>query len=182
MSDRRGRSSFHPLPESSPRQALPDTVRLSARNACRGQVQIRHTRDMPDVLDGIGAAMSVEGYPQHDRFAVRLALEEAIVNAIKHGNRNDESKHVRIWWRVCAVRVKIVVADEGRGFDPSRVPDPTAAENLERSSGRGLLLMRTLMTWVRHSRGGACLAMSKTRTATPQETHGRVDPLEVGQE
>ena len=67
-----------------------------------------------------------------DIFGVRLALEEALVNAIKHGNQMDRSKKVTIVSVVQSERIEIHVTDEGIGFDPGDVPDPTAIENLER--------------------------------------------------
>src|SRR5438552_13832575 len=77
---------------------------------------------------------------EKDIFGIRLALEEALVNAIKHGNQMDRSKKVAIVSRVEAERFEIHITDEGNGFDPGDVPDPTAVENIERPCGRGLML------------------------------------------
>lgn len=77
---------------------------------------------------------------------IKLAVEEALVNAIKHGNQLDRAKQVRVRYRVDALEFVIEVEDEGPGFKPSDVPDPTAPENLDRPCGRGLLLMRHYMT------------------------------------
>ena len=68
----------------------------------------------------------------HEIFSIKLALEEALVNAIKHGNQMDRDKKVLIAYRFVADRFDIRIADEGTGFDPADVPDPTAIENLER--------------------------------------------------
>jgi serine/threonine-protein kinase RsbW len=100
-------------------------------------------------------------YHDHDIFCVRLALEEALVNAIKHGNQMDRSKSVRISYRVGPDRFDIQITDEGSGFDPEEVPDPTAAENLERPTGRGLMLMRYYMSHVTFNAQGNCVHMSK---------------------
>jgi len=97
----------------------------------------------------------------HEVFSIKLALEEALINAIKHGNQMDRAKKVRVLYRVNADRFEVRVSDEGAGFDPSDVPDPTAVENLERPCGRGLMLMRHYMTEVVYSQSGNCVAMSK---------------------
>jgi serine/threonine-protein kinase RsbW len=98
---------------------------------------------------------------EKDVFGIRLALEEALVNAIKHGNQMDRSKRVFVSYRLEGNRFEIVIRDEGGGFDPEDVPDPTAVENLERPCGRGLMLMRHYMTEVSYSQGGNVVTMSK---------------------
>jgi len=94
-------------------------------------------------------------------FALRLALEEALVNAIKHGNQMDRSRNVLISYRFLSDRFEIQITDEGTGFDPEDVPDPTAFENLERPCGRGLMLMRHYMTKVAYNERGNSVTMSK---------------------
>jgi len=94
-------------------------------------------------------------------FSIKLALEEALINAIKHGNQMDRSKKVQVLYRVAAGFFEVRVTDEGSGFDPNDVPDPTAVENLERPCGRGLMLMRHYMSEVVYNRTGNCVAMSK---------------------
>ncbi|MCA9097749.1 MAG: ATP-binding protein, partial [Planctomycetaceae bacterium] len=76
-------------------------------------------------------------FSSRDLFGMRLALEEALVNAIKHGNRMDRNKHVEIFCQIHETSVHIEVEDEGPGFQLSDVPDPTSDENLERPCGRG---------------------------------------------
>ena len=97
----------------------------------------------------------------HEVFSIKLALEEALINAIKHGNQMDRAKKVRVLYRVLPYHFEVEVKDEGPGFDPSDVPDPTAVENLERPCGRGLMLMRHYMTEVEYRRGGSSVVMSK---------------------
>ncbi len=98
---------------------------------------------------------------EKDIFGIRLALEEALVNAIKHGNQMDRTKNVVVAYSIGADRFEIVIRDEGPGFDPEDVPDPTAVENLERPCGRGLMLMRYYMTEVNYSDRGNVVTMSK---------------------
>jgi serine/threonine-protein kinase RsbW len=97
----------------------------------------------------------------HDIFSIRLALEEALVNAIKHGNQSDPAKKVRVSYRLLADRFEVAISDEGTGFNPDDVPDPTAAENLERPCGRGLMLMRHYMSEVHYNDRGNAVTMSK---------------------
>ena len=97
----------------------------------------------------------------HEVFSIKLALEEALINAIKHGNQMDQSKKVHVHYRVSPDRFEVRVSDEGPGFDPSDVPDPTAVENLERPCGRGLMLMRHYMNDVAYTGRGNCVTMSK---------------------
>jgi serine/threonine-protein kinase RsbW len=86
------------------------------------------------------------GYSKEALHGVRLSLEEALINAIKHGNQLAKDKRVYVRFRLDERSFDIEIRDEGPGFDPDDVPDPTAPENLERPCGRGLLLMRHYMT------------------------------------
>ena len=87
-------------------------------------------------------AVSLHGYSEECTFAIRLALEEALTNAIKHGNGEDPGKCVQVRFDVDDERVMITVRDQGKGFDSEGLPDPTADENLEKPAGRGVMLMR----------------------------------------
>lgn len=98
----------------------------------------------------LDAALERSGYAAAERFAVRLALEEGVANAINHGNRGRTGRKVVVECGVDAEQVLVAIEDEGEGFDPAVVPDPTEEANLEIPSGRGLMLMRAYMTEVRH--------------------------------
>ncbi len=102
-------------------------------------------------------------YDAKSQFAIRLALDEAACNAMRHGNAGDPAKHVTFEWRITDEQVTISVSDEGPGFDPDAVPDPTVEENLSRPCGRGVMLMRQYMTQVRYSDHGRCVTMVKRR-------------------
>jgi serine/threonine-protein kinase RsbW len=108
--------------------------------------------------------MEEHGWNEHDRFSVQLALEEGIVNAIKHGNRFDPAKTVYFNCRLSAEKIKIEIADQGAGFDPAAVPDCTCPDRLEVPSGRGLLLMRSFMCHVEYEDGGTRLVMEKQKS------------------
>ena len=99
----------------------------------------------------------------HDIFGVHLAVEEALANAIHHGNRLDASKSVRVVFKVSPTRVRIEVHDEGQGFRPADVPDPTDDEHLNVPNGRGVMLMRSYMSLVEYNETGNCVIMEKER-------------------
>lgn len=86
------------------------------------------------------------GFPEKVVFGIKLALEEAIVNAIKHGNQMDRNKKVHVSYTINNEHFLIQIRDEGPGFCPDEIPDPTSPENLERPCGRGLFLMKAYMT------------------------------------
>jgi len=98
---------------------------------------------------------------------VSVAIRESVINAIKHGNRNDASKHVFVEFETATVDVPaltIRVRDQGEGFDPETVADPLAPENLLKSSGRGIFLIRNFMDDVQLQRapqGGMEICMVK---------------------
>ena len=99
---------------------------------------------------------------------VGVAVRESVINAIKHGNREDRRKHVTVEFtlepRRRAERLVVSVLDEGQGFDPSSIGDPLAPENILKSSGRGIFFMRSFMDDVsieRRPEGGMIVRMSK---------------------
>ena len=94
------------------------------------------------------------GYPTASQFAVRLAFEEAILNGLKHGHKDKPDTPVRVEWEADESRIRMRVTDEGPGFDPHGVPDPTDPDRIELPSGRGLLLMRAYMTSVDYNETG----------------------------
>jgi len=121
-----------------------------------------------DVQKRILADIQKKGFRGQSFFAINLALEEALTNAIKHGNRLDPRKKVRVEAKVTPKRVEIMVEDEGPGFDRGNVADPTSEENLEKCSGRGILLMEAYMSRVTWDRGGRRVRMVKVNE--PEQT------------
>ncbi|MDA0295774.1 MAG: ATP-binding protein [Planctomycetota bacterium] len=93
-------------------------------------------------------ALKTSGYDEGQIFAIRLAMEEAIANGFRHGNDGDPRKTVKITHVINTTDLQVSIEDEGTGFDPEAVPDPTEDANLEIPSGRGLMLMRAYMTEV----------------------------------
>jgi serine/threonine-protein kinase RsbW len=118
------------------------------------------------VQDEIEEALVSAKYGDRDIFSIKLALEEALVNAIKHGNQMDPDKKVTVWYSVTNDRFEVKITDDGPGFNPQDVPDPTAPENLERPCGRGLLLIRNFMTEVNYHGRGNVVTMAKVRNGS----------------
>lgn len=114
-----------------------------------------------EVQRAIMDAVAAHGYSENGIFAIKLSLEEALVNAIKHGNKLDPKKRVRVQANVDDKQCEIVIEDQGPGFDRAKVPDPTADENLTKCSGRGLLLIEAYMTSVQYSKGGRRVRLLK---------------------
>ena len=127
---------------------------------------VHDAAEMEAMIEDVVGELSGAGFGRKETFAVRLALEEAVVNAIKHGHHNDPSRTVRVRYHVTPTCVLAEVEDEGPGFRPEDVPDPRRPENLERDSGRGLLLMRSYMTWVRYNETGNRVTLCKRHTAS----------------
>ncbi|MEX0939683.1 MAG: ATP-binding protein [Pirellulales bacterium] len=107
--------------------------------------------------------LAQQGWSERAIYAVRISLEEALANAIKHGNCLDCSKCVHVACKLSDKTVRIEISDEGIGFDPQEVPDPTHPENLESPCGRGILLMRNYMSRVEYNPCGNHVVMEKDR-------------------
>ena len=113
------------------------------------------------IVERIMNAVADCGFSTRDTFGIRLSVDEAVINAIKHGNQFSPDKTVRIDFRSSEQGVRIEIEDQGPGFRPEDVPDPTADENLERPCGRGLMLMREFMTHVEFNPKGNRVILEK---------------------
>ena len=100
-------------------------------------------------------------YGESSLHAIHLALEEGLINAVKHGNKHDAKKTVHVEAKVTDKATEIVIEDQGKGFARKHVPDPCAKENLLKPSGRGILLMEAYMDKVTYSLGGRRVRMIK---------------------
>ena len=110
-----------------------------------------------DLLEQLGR----HGWCPSDIFAIHLAAEEAIVNAIVHGNKLDTAKRVHVACEVGPELVRIRITDQGAGFDPAQVPDCTLDERLEVPSGRGVMLMKSFMTRIEYNATGNSVLLEK---------------------
>jgi len=131
-------------------------------------VRVPNRRDEIDrAEEQLLAALARHGYGDSARFAVRLAVEEAISNAFNHGHRGLPAQTpVRFDFTVGPAEVLLEVEDQGPGFRPAEVPDPTSDENLELPSGRGPLLMRAYMASVEYAGRGNIVRMVYRRPAS----------------
>ena len=138
---------------------------LEERIAFKMPSDLRH---LDGVLDYLNERMLRLRIVNTDDSEVLIALDEAIVNAIKHGNKCDPRKAVHIVAEFSADGVRFIVADEGAGFELEKVPDPTEPCRLLEPSGRGLLLINHIMDEVRFNQCGNRLEMFKRPVDKPQ--------------
>jgi serine/threonine-protein kinase RsbW len=124
------------------------------------------------VTDELLEQLGVHGWPSDDVFAIHLAAEEALVNAVVHGNQLDPKKAVHVECHVSPELVRLTVTDEGAGFDPESLPDCTLEERLEAPSGRGVMLMRSFMTRVEYNAKGNRVVLEKRRGDKPAADSG----------
>ncbi len=104
------------------------------------------TLDSVDQAEELTAAAAERaGFEDEDLMKIGMAIREAMVNAVVHGNQYNVNKRVRFSIAVTRDTFTITIADEGTGFDFGHIPDPLAPENLLRTSGRGIFLMRSFM-------------------------------------
>lgn len=112
----------------------------------------------------IAGILNRSGVSEEIAFAVDMAIREAVTNAVLHGNKQDQAKFVRVTAKNSPDRLEISVDDEGAGFNPAVVPDPTATENILKSSGRGIFFMSNFMDdveWLIRPGGGTTVRMTK---------------------
>ena len=125
------------------------------------------------VCEQVLSKLKANGFDKDDIFAVHLALEEAFLNAVKHGNKMDPNKEVKIDYSVALDKIEISMTDEGEGFEPASVADPRFGESLYKPGGRGLLLMNSYMDMVTFNEKGNGLYMvrykEKPRLAKSQD-------------
>jgi len=121
--------------------------------------------EMLDVVQTVLAqCCAVVGFDDEAVHYMSVAVRESVVNAIRHGNRQDESKRVHVQFTIHDRALEIQVRDEGRGFDPASIADPLAPENLLKAYGRGIFFMRQFMDEVTHAfpaNGGTVVRMLK---------------------
>lgn len=126
------------------------------------------TEEGRQIQERIASLLEQHSWPMRDVFGMRLAMEEALVNAIKHGNRMDPGKQVFISCRFQPNEISVVIEDQGDGFDLTQVPDPTEEDNLEKPGGRGIMLIRSFMTSVEYNDRGNRLTLTKRLEAAAE--------------
>ena len=127
--------------------------------------------EMLDVVQTVlGQCCTILGFDEEAVHYMSVAVRESVVNAIKHGNKQDEAKRVHVVFTLHERALEVEVRDQGAGFDLGAVPDPLAPENLLKAYGRGLFFMRQFMDEVTHSfpsKGGTVVRMLK-RVGQPE--------------
>lgn len=114
--------------------------------------------------DAILKEAAALGYGENATFAIKLALEEALTNAFRHGNKCDPAKKIAIRYRVTPELIEIEVRDDGEGFCLDDVPDPTAPGFIDRPHGRGIMLMRAYLDEVEYCERGNSVRLVKYNT------------------
>jgi serine/threonine-protein kinase RsbW len=112
-----------------------------------------------EVCERVLLEVEANNFSQEDLFAVHLALQEAFANSIKHGNKMDPRKQVKVECSIDSDKIEICLTDEGDGFDPDSVPDPRHGQNVYKTEGRGLLLMHSYMDVVEFDERGSSVRM-----------------------
>jgi serine/threonine-protein kinase RsbW len=133
------------------------------------RLDISSAFDMLDFVEVVCGHMSrMVGFDDDTLHWISIAVRESVANAMKHGNRSDETRRVTVTFTTSPAEhpteLAIVVRDQGEGFDPEEVADPLAPENLLKSSGRGIFLIKSFMDEVVHRRmpeGGMEVRMVK---------------------
>jgi serine/threonine-protein kinase RsbW len=112
----------------------------------RGSMTLESELSSVDPVEAKAEGLAREaGFDEDTSSQVAMVVREAVINAILHGNQKDPAKHVQWSYELNDEDLKFKIADQGAGLDPDTVPDPLAPENILRSSGRGIFLMRAIM-------------------------------------
>ena len=116
------------------------------------------------IIETLLVQLESYGWSNRDSFGIHMAMEEAILNAIRHGNRCDPDKQVHIKIELCHERFCSQVTDQGAGFVLNDVPDPTLEENLENTCGRGVMLIKNFVDRVQYNETGNSVELTKTKS------------------
>jgi serine/threonine-protein kinase RsbW len=115
------------------------------------------------LLDQLLQHLETLHWARREIFGIQLAVDEALVNAILHGNGLDESKHIHFCCWLSPRKIRVEITDEGPGFDPTCLPDPTDAAHVDRPCGRGVMLMRAFMSHIEFHQRGNKVVLEKVR-------------------
>ncbi|UCF35681.1 MAG: ATP-binding protein [Acidobacteriota bacterium] len=138
------------------------------------EIELRFCSDvgLVDLLQEFSDSVSkAAGFDADGQYWIGLAVREAVTNAILHGNKEDRSKVVELAFGICEDRLRIVVRDQGKGIDESKIPDPLDPKNLLKAGGRGIFFVRSFMDSVKfrsRPEGGQELIMEKLRSQKNQ--------------
>ena len=123
-----------------------DSIAVSVSKTGRLSFTLASTMESVDAVEAAAEKLAVEaGLDEDERFHVAMAVREAAVNAVLHGNEYDPAKQIAVSLENTGAELVFTIADQGRGLDPETLPDPRAPENLLRGTGRGIFLIRSFM-------------------------------------
>ena len=139
----------------------------------RRNFQLNSTMESVSEVEAAAEELAASaGLDEDERFHVAMAVREAAVNAVLHGNEYDPAKKIDVCIENTGEELVFVIADQGKGVDPEQLPDPLAPENLLRGSGRGIFLIRSFMDEVRFRQlhPGTELTLVKRLTQSGERT------------
>ncbi len=146
---------------------------LSGPRAGRQTIALKSTMDSVNEVEAMAERMAMEAGLEEDTcFHVVMAVREAAVNAVLHGNEYDPSKQITATFENTGTDLVFIISDQGKGLDPDTLPDPLAPENLLRGTGRGIFLIRSFMDEVhfRQLHPGTELTLVKHLTPAAEKT------------
>ena len=115
-------------------------------------IDFQSSFELVDLVQTVFEYLAVQvGFDADSTHWMSVAIRESVTNAVRHGNKNDPSKRVMVRFEYSEPDFKIYVEDEGKGFDPDKLPDPLAEENLLRANGRGIFFMKSFMDEVEYN-------------------------------
>ena len=156
---------------SAPEEA--DSIPVSAPKAGRMSFSLNSTMESVGEVEAAADKLAEEaGLDEDERFRVTMAVREAAVNAVLHGNEYDPAKQIAVSLENTGSALVFTIADQGKGLNPDSIPDPLAPENLLRGTGRGIFLIRSFMDEVhfRQLHPGTELTLVKNLAPTDQKT------------
>ena len=104
-------------------------------------------------------------WPNKDIFGIHMAIEEAVMNAIRHGNQCCPEKEIHVLIEISSTQFYSKITDQGCGFNPEELPDPTDDENLEKTSGRGVMLIKSFVDEAIYNEKGNSVELKKKRSS-----------------
>jgi len=130
-------------------RSVPERTETNAVSESKtGRLRFSLTSTLESVAEVEAAAEKLAaeaGLDEDERFHVTMAVREAAINAVLHGNESDPSKRIAASFENTGAALVITIADQGKGLNPETIPDPLAPENLLRGTGRGIFLIRSFM-------------------------------------
>ena len=146
---------------------------MSGPNARKMSFALNSTMEAVGEVEAAAEKMATEaGLDEDETFRITMAVREAAVNAVLHGNEYDPSKQVSVNFENTGTALVFKIADQGKGVDPDSLPDPLAPENLLRGTGRGIFLIRSFMDEVHFRKLEPGTEMTLVKHLPPAEAAG----------